>query len=79
MAEQDRKTASENEGEGNRTAAREYNDSTRKFIESGRVEKSAKDAEHALETDEREDLEAAEREGLKHVHEEDPAVRNRKG
>lgn len=75
MADKDRNTTSENEGEGNQTAAREYNERTRKFVESGRVEKTAKDAEHALETSEREDLEAAEREGLSHVHEEDPAVR----
>ena len=79
MADQDRKTGNENEGEGSRTAARQYNASTRKFVESGRVENSAKDAERALESDEREDLEAAEREGLSHVHEEDPAVRNRQG
>ena len=30
-----------NEGEGNRTAAREYNKDTREFVRSGKVEKSA--------------------------------------
>jgi hypothetical protein len=66
------------EGEGNRTAAREYNEATRKFIQSGRVDASAKDAERALDSPERKDLEAAEKEGLRHVAEEDPAVDRRR-
>lgn len=73
MADTDRKT--QNEGEGNRTAAREYNEATRKFVASGRVEASAKDAKRALESDERKELQAAEKEGLRHVAEEDPAVK----
>lgn len=56
-----------NEGEGNRTAAKQYNDAQRKFVESGKVEPAAKDAEHALETEEAEELKRAEEEGLAHA------------
>lgn len=56
-----------NEGEGNRAAAKQYNDAQRKFVESGKVEPAAKDAEHALETNEAEELKRAEEEGRKHA------------
>jgi hypothetical protein len=56
-----------NEGEGNRTAARRYNEAQRKFVESGKVEDAAKDAEHALETDEAEAMKRAEEEGRSHA------------
>lgn len=56
-----------NEGEGNRTAAKQYNDAQRKFVESGKVEPAAKDAEHALGTDEAEELKRAEEEGRAHA------------
>ncbi len=56
-----------NEGEGNRTAANQYNDAQRKFVESGKVEPAAKDAEHALETDEAEELKRAEEKGRSHA------------
>src|SRR3546814_18210408 len=36
-----------NEGEGNRTAAREHNKETREFIEAGKVEKNAEKARKA--------------------------------
>mgnify|MGYP005818125021 CR=1 FL=1 len=32
----------QNEGEGSRTAAKQYNEATRKFVESGKVDKAAK-------------------------------------
>jgi hypothetical protein len=57
----------ENEGEGNRTAAKQYNDATRKFVESGKVDKAAKDAEQAIEGDEAEELKRAEDEGRSHA------------
>jgi len=57
--------APRNEGEGNRRAAKQYNDAQRKFVESGKVGPAAKDAEHALETNEAEALERAE--GRKHA------------
>ena len=54
-----------NEGEGNRTAAREYNKDTREFVRSGKVEKSARKARDAVEGEEGESLRRAEKEGLK--------------
>ncbi|PWB91917.1 hypothetical protein C5688_02605 [Methylocystis sp. MitZ-2018] len=57
----------QNEGEGSRTAAKQYNDATRKFVESGKVDKAAKDAEQAIEGDEAEELKRAEDEGRSHA------------
>lgn len=54
-----------NEGEGNRTAAREYNKDVQEFARSGKVEKSAEKARDAVEGEERESLKRAEKEGLK--------------
>ncbi len=56
-----------NEGEGNRTAAKQYNEATRKFVESGKVDKAAKDAEQAIEGEEAEELKRAEDEGRAHA------------
>lgn len=41
--------ALENEGEGNRSAARNYNNATEQYVKSGRVEEAAKKAEAALD------------------------------
>jgi hypothetical protein len=57
---------SPNEGEGNKTADREYRQRTEDFIKSGRVEESAEAAEHAIEGSERQKLEDAERIGREH-------------
>lgn len=54
---------SANEGEGSRSAARDYNQRTARFIDSGRVEESAKAAERAIDSDERDELAEAERIG----------------
>jgi len=56
-----------NEGEGSRTAAKQYNEATRKFVESGKVDKAAKEAEQAIEGDEAEELKRAEDEGRAHA------------
>ena len=61
---QDRK-APDNQGEGNRDAARHYNDAQHKFAESGKVDKAAEDAKKALDGPEAKGLKDAEREGLK--------------
>jgi hypothetical protein len=53
----------ENEGEGNRTAARHYDEETEKFAKSGGVEPAAKEAERAYEGAEGDDLREAERRG----------------
>lgn len=66
---------STNEGEGSRTGARTYNERTRRFVDSGKVEESARDAEEALDGPEAESLKDAEDEGRSHSHGEDPALR----
>lgn len=48
-----------NEGEGNRTAARKYNQEQAEFAKSGRVEKAAQDAARALDGPEAADLQRA--------------------
>jgi hypothetical protein len=44
-------SASRNEGEGNKTAAREYNEAQRRFNSGGKVEKAARDAKQALDVE----------------------------
>jgi len=66
---------SPNEGEGNRTAARQYNEATREFVQSGKVDRQAEDARRAVEGKEREELERAEASGRERMKEEDPNVR----
>lgn len=61
-------------GEGNYVAARQYDDATKKFVESGKVDQAARDAEPTSEA-EAEELERAEREGKARTKEEDPAIR----
>jgi len=56
----ERPTTAENEGEGNRTAARNYNEQTRAFIDAGKVEEAAEAAKDALAGDERDELDEAE-------------------
>jgi hypothetical protein len=56
-----------NEGEGSRSAARDYNQRTDAFIRSGKVEESAKKAEKAIESDERKELSDAEKIGRSHA------------
>lgn len=66
---------SQNEGEGNRTAARAYNEATKRFVESGKVPEKAEEARRAFEGKEKSALEAAERTGRSHAKDEDPQVR----
>ncbi|HEX5319840.1 MAG TPA: hypothetical protein VFW46_11825 [Stellaceae bacterium] len=67
----------QNEGEGNRTAARQYNESQRRFVESGKVDDKAREAEKALEGDERRELEEAEMVGKSHAAKEDPEIKRK--
>lgn len=62
-----KETQPQNGGEGSRTAAKQYNDATKKFVESGKVEGAAKDAERAIEGDEAEELKRAEEKGRSHA------------
>ena len=64
------------QGEGNRTAARRYNEETTDFARSGRVEQAARDARPAG-ADEARDLQRAEAEGKSHAREEDPLLHRR--
>ncbi len=66
----DDKKQQDNQGEGNREAAREYNEETREFVESGKVDEAA---EKASEQDPGE-AEAAERAGEERAREKDPEV-----
>ena len=60
-----------NEGEGNRTAAREYNRRAERFAKSGAVEKKAKEAKKALEGAEGKELAEAEEIGKSHRADDD--------
>ena len=53
----------QNEGEGNRTAARRYNQATEQYARSGKVQPAARKAEEALDSDEGEELNQAEKQG----------------
>ena len=71
-------TTPRNEGEGSRTAAREYNEAQRQFVRSGQVDPKAREAEKDLKDEEiRRELEHAETVGKRHVAKEDPEVKRR--
>src|SRR3954470_20916632 len=53
-------TSARNEGEGNKTAAREYNEAQHRFAQSGKVEEKAREAARAMASPERAELERAE-------------------
>lgn len=63
-------------GEGNYAASRQYNEATKDFAQSGRVEPAARAAAPRSESDARE-MQDAEAEGKRHAKGEDPAL-NRK-
>jgi hypothetical protein len=67
--------AEPNEGEGNRTYARKFDEDERRFVQSGQVEKKAREAEEALEGSEGADLQRAEELGKSHSKGEDPDVK----
>jgi len=58
-----------NEGEGNRTAARRYNEGARETAEGG-----VREQPEALTDEERRELERAEQEGRSRAKEDDPAL-----
>ena len=61
----------ENEGEGSRSGAKAYNESTRKFVDSGRVGVAADEAMKARDGSGRAALDRAEAEGKSHSKGED--------
>jgi hypothetical protein len=54
-----------NEGEGNKTAAREYNQAQERFVKDGQWKDAAKDAARAVDGPEGEELRRAEEKGRK--------------
>jgi hypothetical protein len=81
---EDRKAREENttqrggvEGEGSYTGTRDYNQRTKKFIESGKVEDAARKASPQSE-EEAQAMQKAERIGKKRAKGEDPALRDPK-
>lgn len=62
-----------NQGEGDREAARRYNESTQEFVESGGVEAKEKERREGESTIS-DELTPEEREAAEHAAEEDPAV-----
>lgn len=65
--------ADRNQGEGNITAARNYNEDQREFVAEGRVEDAARQAA-PRNADEERAMADAEREGRSHAREEDPSI-----
>ena len=63
-------------GEGNYAASRQYNDATREYAKSGKVDAAARAAEPRSDADALQ-MAAAEAEGKRHAKGEDPAL-NRK-
>lgn len=60
-------------GEGNYKASRDYNEATKRFVESGRVDEAARKAK-PRNPSEAAELEGAEAQGLARAKEEDPEV-----
>jgi len=60
-------------GEGNYAASRDYNERTKRFVDSGQVEQAARDAAPDSEAEALQ-MAAAEAEGKRHAKEEDPAL-----
>ncbi len=58
--------AQKNEGEGNHTAARVYDEQATRFAKSGKVEEKAKEARKAVDGPEGKDLRRAEEIGKSH-------------
>jgi hypothetical protein len=67
--------AQQNEGEGNRTAARRYDRKATAFARSGAVTEQAEAAKAARESEERDQLDEAEKVGRSRAKGEDPAVK----
>ncbi|HWD60010.1 MAG TPA: hypothetical protein VG308_17130 [Stellaceae bacterium] len=67
-----------NEGEGNRTAAREYNEAQHRFVSGGKVDEKAREAARDMDKASiRRELEHAEAVGRRHAAKEDPEVKRR--
>jgi hypothetical protein len=65
------------EGEGSYTGSKDYNERTKKFVDSGKVEDAARNAEPKSEQ-ERQAMQKAERVGKERAKDEDPALKDPK-
>ena len=65
------------EGEGSYTGSKDYNERTKKFVDSGKVDEAARKAEPKSE-EERQAMQKAERVGKERAKDEDPALRDPK-
>jgi len=65
------------EGEGSYTGSKDYNERTQKFVDSGKVDEAARNAEPQNEQ-ERQAMQKAERVGKEKAKGEDPALNNPK-
>jgi hypothetical protein len=64
------------EGEGSYTGSKDYNERTKKFVDSGKVEQAAKDAKPQSEQEAHE-MQKAERIGKERAKGEDPALKKK--
>jgi hypothetical protein len=62
------------QGEGNYDAAKEYDDAQKKFVDQGKVDQAARDAE-PKNAKEKEEMERAEQAGKQKAKDEDPALK----
>ena len=65
------------EGEGSYTGSKDYNERTKKFVDSGKVDEAARNAEPQSE-EEKQAMQKAERVGKDKAKAEDPALHNPK-
>jgi hypothetical protein len=65
------------EGEGSYSGSKDYNERTKKFVDSGKVDKAAHDAEPKSE-EEKHAMQKAERIGKQRAKGEDPALKKTK-
>jgi hypothetical protein len=65
--------SSKNQGEGNREAARRFNEDEQKFVQSGRVSEAARKAA-PRDAGEAGQMQQAEQAGKSHAKDEDPTV-----
>ena len=65
------------EGEGSYSGSKDYNERTRKFVDSGKVDDAARKAEPNTE-EEKHAMQKAERLGKQHAKGEDPALKDPK-
>jgi hypothetical protein len=65
------------EGEGSYSGTKDYNARTKKFVDSGKVDEAARNAEPKSE-EEKQAMQKAERIGKQHAKGEDPALKKTK-